>query len=195
MSIKGKWNDSIYFFSFTNLLIISLQIQKELMRNQEATDESLQVALSKISNITQQYEREASRRASLEFNIKQLNLDMEQERERLQSSHMEDLEKKRREWELERDTLLTIIQKDCNLAFEQHWRQPNHSSRTPKYTSPSHTSSAPTINTDFFPSKQPLTIDTTLEPDFESGANLVSPAYSDIDDVLRETEDLIQSIL
>ncbi len=171
-----------------------LQIQKEFIRNQESTDESLQAALSKISNISQQYEREANRRASLELSIKQLNHDVEQERERIRSRYLEDLEKRRREWVMERDTLLTIIQKDCNMAFEQHWRQPQHSSRTPKYMSPSRPS--PTaVDEDFFPSKQPLTIDTASEPTFGTGANLISPVYSDIDDVLRETETLIQSMM
>lgn len=164
------------------------------MRNQERMDESLQAAVSKIAQTTQQYEREASRRASLETTIQKLSREMEEERDRLRTRQAEELETKRREWEVERDTLLTIIQKDCNLAFEQHRRQRQSPSRTPKYSSPARESPI-AVDVELYPSKKPLTIDTTLEPSYGNGVNLISPAYSEIDDVLRETEDLIQSIM
>lgn len=119
---------------------------------------------------------------------------MEQERDRLRAQHAADLDAKRKEWEVERDTLLTIIQKDCNMAFEQHRRQRQNPSLTPKYTNQSRDSPI-AVDVELYQSKKsPLTIDTSLEPSFGNGANLVSPAYSEIDNVLRETEDLIQSI-
>jgi hypothetical protein len=162
------------------------------MRNQEAADDSLQAALSKISNITQQYEREANKRASLEMSINQLNHERDHERDHMQSRHTEEIAKRRADWETERDTLLTLIQRDCNSAFEEHRRQP-HVSSSPRRSSPK---GVDTNN--FVSSGKKLTVQTSHGAGFEtpgSTTNLVSPAYSDIDDVLRETEDLIQSIM
>ena len=171
------------------------------MRNQETADESMHAALTKISNITQQYEREVSKRASLEMSINHMNHERDQERDQLQARHSEDLAKRRAEWEMERDTLLTLIQRDCNSAFEQHWRQQPYTTSSPLRSSPKGVDATTATTQHFFSSGQNLTVQTTSPEtaagDFETpvSANLVSPSYSDIDDVLRETEDLIQSIM
>ena len=169
------------------------------MRQQESADESLQKAFSKISSITQQYDREVNRRASLEMSIHQLNHYMEQERQEMESRHVEELAKRRDEWEMERDTLLTVIQNDCHSAFEEHWRSrsvgsPHHA---PTPSRPSSKGVQEEIH--YSSGKKKLTVDTHRDVDLgsssQSGFNVVSPAYSDIDNVLRETEDLIQSIM
>lgn len=161
------------------------------MRNQEAADDSLQAALSKISNITQQYEREVNKRASLEMSINQLHHERDQERDQMQSRHAEEISKRRAEWETERETLLTLIQRECNSAFEQHRR------RQPYISSPPRSSPNGVDTAQFLSSGRKLTVQTSNDAAFETpvSTNLISPAYSDIDDVLRETEDLIQSIM
>jgi hypothetical protein len=159
------------------------------MRNQESAEDSLQAALSKISNITQQYEREVNKRSSLEMSINQFHHERDQERDQMQSRHAAEVAKRRAEWETERDTLLTLIQRDCNSAFDHHRRQP--------YISSPPRSSPKGVDINFVSSGKKLTMQTSHDAGFDApgSTNLVSPAYSDIDDVLRETEDLIQSIM
>jgi DNA anti-recombination protein RmuC len=162
------------------------------MRSQEAADESLEAALTKTATSKHHCEREVARREALERSVDQLNCEFEQEKTQLQARYAEDLEKRRSAWEMERDTLLTVIQKDCNSAFEQR-RSSFSRSSPPRPPRPSPTS----VNDSEYFSK--LTVETTSHSDAASSSraspSLISPAYSDIDSVLRETEDLIQSIM
>ena len=88
------------------------------MRSQEDSEEAMHAALSKIANITHQYEREVSRRGVLELSMQQLNKDIEDQRSQLQVRHSEELKRLRADWEAERDTLLTVVQKGCTSAFD-----------------------------------------------------------------------------
>lgn len=188
-------------------------MQQEFMRGQEAADESLRAALSKVASTTQQFEREAIRREKLERTVDKVNQQADRERKELQARHLEELEKRKAGWEMERDTLLTMIQKDCNSTFERHKKRPT-TTGTKKKVEPiplsTSTEYGPTSimddDNDYFSTAR-LSVDTghnvdddPLEGFISSTKNkkspsLISPAYSDIDSVLRETEDLIQSIM
>jgi hypothetical protein len=160
------------------------------MRREEAADESIRAALSKVTSTTQQCEREVTRREALERSVDELNHRTEQDKKQLLARHGEEREKRRMEWEMERDTLLTVIQTDCNSAFER--RRSNIARPSPSRPSPT------TVDSDFF---SKMTVDTSRPEPSPSRIvpawtpSLISPAYSDIDSVLRETEDLIQSIM
>eukprot|EP00934_Nitzschia_sp_Nitz4_P007291 Nitzschia sp. Nitz4//scaffold358_size24170//19364//21693//NITZ4_008433-RA/size24170-processed-gene-0.36-mRNA-1//-1//CDS//3329549008//7281//frame0 len=170
-----------------------VKMQNEYMHNQEASDDSLETALAKIATITQKLERESSRRNALEESISRQRKDMEEERKRLQSRHAAELSKKRQEWEAERDTLLTVIQKDCNVLIEQK-RQARSTPRAPAAAASLAAAASPvpdqqSTHSEFF---SKLTIETT---DLEDGVpSMVSPSSSDMDNVLRETENLIHSL-
>lgn len=165
------------------------------MRSQEDSEESMHAALSKIANITHQYEREVSRRGVLELSMQQLNKDIEDQRYQLQARHSEELKRRRADWEAERDKLLTVVQKGCNSAFDQQRR--SHSTgdfwlqigSTPvQYKS----QAAGSELLSELAVETPGVIDEN--PDQET-VPLISPAYSDIDEVLRETEELIESMM
>lgn len=166
------------------------------MLNQETSDESLQAALNKIATVTQHCEREINRRASVEESLQKLQLEMEEERKDLQARHTQEIAKRREEWEGERDTLLTMIQQDCNSAFDQQRRLPTARSMTPGRWSPPPTarSSSTAGSTPQFFGAPTVDIAQTQQPK-DPGTPIVSPTFSTIDDVLKETEDLIQSIL
>ena len=142
-----------------------------------------------MATTVQQLEREAAKREALEIEVKQLGEQMEDDKRRLQSRHTAELERRRTEWEDERNTLLTIIQNECNSAFDR---------RREKWA----TKSSPTsVDTQFFPAQ--LNVDTELDEQQSAGrihgaktvASVISPAYSDFDSVLRETEEFIQSLM
>jgi 6-pyruvoyl-tetrahydropterin synthase len=177
-------------------------MQKEFMQQQEATEQALQKALGKISGLTHQYEREVSHRAGMELNYAQLKHQLEEQRRELQDKYANDLQTQKKEWEFERDTLLTMIQRECNTAFEKNQRRtvpiPNHSSHALQ-------ESPKGVDYDFQPSSSvdpTLRVDTGTKSDSTfwrrtspSEANVISPMmYSEIDEVLRETEELIRSI-
>jgi hypothetical protein len=181
-------------------------MQQEYVRSQEASDDSLRAALSKLASTSQQNERELASRKSLERSMEQLQTQLEHEKRQLQARYSQDLEKRRHEWETERETLLALIQKDCSSAVERHRRgriSSTKSSKTPsQLASPFRATKQPNNNNnnndDFF-----LTVETELGADSSPSSHLspsprsttvISPVYSDIDTVLRETEDLIQSI-
>jgi hypothetical protein len=163
-----------------------IQMQQEFLRGQEEADDSLCAALSKVASTTQQCEREVARRETLERSLDQLNHQLDHEKQQLLARHAEELANRRAEWEMERDTLLTVIQKDCHASFERHRSS----------------TSSPTAVAEDFKYFSKLTVDTgrpDVSPSRMSPSrqtpSLFSPAFSDIDSVLRETEDLIESIM
>lgn len=164
-------------------------MQNEYMRKQEDTEESLRVALSKVVTATQQYERETIRREDLERTVDQLTNRIEEEKKELGARHREELEKQRVEWEMERDTVLTGIQKDCNLAFDGRKNSiPLHSlDRTSPKGVDWDFSEELAVETKT-PQKSPSTVSTFRTPSFVT-------RYTDFDSVLRETEDLVESIM
>lgn len=170
------------------------------MDQQHEADEALQKALAQISDKTQQYEREVSHRASTELKVAQLKNQLDYQRRDLQDKYAKEIETLRENWKIERDTLLIMIQRDCNTAFEHHRRGGTPQQRHQQQYS--HEESPHSVDHEFFSvvSEGKLTVDTTVPSkdyilDHPVHTNLVSPAYSEIDEVLRETENLIQSIM
>jgi hypothetical protein len=205
------------------------QLQQDYGRMQEESDESLQEALSRVASTTQDYEREATRRQALERSMEDLRRQLEVDKKELQKRHAEEMERKRLDWESEKDTMLVVLQKDCNSVFDNRrrsWTLRGNGVPTPRSTGspqyhppplsgqhqhqpprPSPLSMSPSI---FFPEKTTLDTGGTRgtyiasspsrqSPPSDTGRggppSLISQSYSDIDSVLRETEELVQSIL
>ena len=158
-----------------------LKMQQKYMRSQEDADEAVRLALNKASAVSHEYEREG---------LDMLTSKLESEKQKLKEHYESQQEKLRRQWEEERDTLLSVIQKDCNAAFESR-RKTGQPSAAPRL-SPSSLESIPSFKS--FPAMA-VTVGRVSE-ETTVPKPLISPAsYSDIDSVLNETEALIQSIM
>jgi hypothetical protein len=167
-------------------------MQDESNKQTEAADESFSAAMTKMATTMQQYERETARRDAMEKQVKQLNKQLEDDRNRLKNHHTTELERRRTEWEEERSTLLEIIQKECNSAFERKRMAWSKSGTT-----------SVTNGADFF--SELLTVDTTnmdapsigrkYASRVSPSPSVISPTFSDIASVLRQTEELVESIL
>lgn len=166
-------------------------MEDESNKQTEAADESFAAAMTKMATTMQQYERETARRDAMEKQVKQLNHQLEDDRNRLKNRHAAELERRRTEWEEERSTLLEIIQKECNSVFER--KRMGWSKAGP----PSVAGGA-----EFF--SELLTVDTDIDAPsqgrkdasrFSTSPSMISPTFSDIDSVLRQTEELVDSIM
>jgi hypothetical protein len=171
-------------------------MQKEYLRSQEDADEALQSALVKVTEASQEYEKEAARRASTQRALESLKSQSDNDKQKLQERYEGELEKYRLQWEEERETLLSVIQDDCNSAFES--RRRNYGGTRPTTSTSQRLSPTSTLGSSFPPT---LTVNTGRQDRHSSAllspsesAQLISPGHSDIESVLKETEDLIQSI-
>jgi chromosome segregation ATPase len=215
------------------------QLQKDYGKLQEDSDESLQEALSRVARVTQDFEREASRRKALERNVEDLQQQMQMEKRETQAHFTEELERRRREWENERDSMMGSLQKDVNVAFDSRrrsFKSPRHAAAatsTPMSTTGSPRHYYPPLSSQqphqpprpsplsmnsaaaFFPDKTTVDNDSPIygggaayiapSPSRQSSPSetgngggppsMISQSYSDIDSVLRETEELVQSIM
>ena len=159
-------------------------MQQEFLRSQEDADEALRIALNKASAASHEYEREG-------FDM--LNAKLEKEKQKLKEQYESQQEKLRRQWEEERDTLLAVIQKDCNLAFENHRIRSNNSGSGGG--GPPRLRSNTIESGDSFKSFPTMTVNVgRLSEEVSMTKPLISPS-SDIASVLNETEALIQSIM
>jgi hypothetical protein len=155
--------------------------------------------MAKIATTMQQCERETARRVAMEKTVKNLNGQLDFEKKHLITRHATELQKLRDEWEEERNTLLSIIQKECNSVFDRKM-----SSLARHIPRPSTTPIATATATSAFFSES-LTVDTDTYPVSSSPRRksyasrsppLISPlSLSDFGQFLRETEELVQSIM
>ncbi|VEU35525.1 unnamed protein product [Pseudo-nitzschia multistriata] len=98
------------------------QLQKDYGRLQEESDESLEEALTRIARVSHNHEREKGRRHALERTVEDLNRKMKMHQKDLSAKHKGELEKQRHQWESEKEVLLSNLQRDCNVAFENRRR-------------------------------------------------------------------------
>ncbi len=221
------------------------QLQTDFGRSQEDSEENLEEALHKISRLTQDYGREKGRRHALERTVEDLQRKMKAQQKDMKAKHGADLEKSKRQWESEKETLLGNLQRDCNNAFASHRRANNiqhvetsdayrpHTSSSQQQRQQQSTGPSPLSmsSATFFPENKnhpKFTAPVVDAPVATSGAteggaayivpsprhmlnsspmeifrsiggspSVISKSYSDvdIDSVLRETEELVQSIL
>lgn len=216
------------------------QLQKEKAKLQEESDESLQEALSRAARLTQDCNRESNRRMALETKVDELQEQMQIEKREWQTRCTEEMERRRQDWEAERETMIVGLQKDVNTAFDSRRRNgvghgrngastPVHaSSNSPRHGHPPLSSQQPqqpprpsllSVNSAmFFSEKAVNTVSPTFggggdrptytaslpsrsrqsspsEGRLEGSPSLISQSFSDIDSALRETEELVHSIL
>jgi hypothetical protein len=168
----------------------------------------------------------------LEQTVEDLHRQMQVEKKDWQSRHADELEKLRANWDTEKETMVLVLQKECNGVFDnrkRNWTRntsstPRSMAGTPHYyhqapSSGQHQPPRPSplsINSPvFFPDKTPVDVlpsttsagrATYIAPSpsrnsspSETGGggppSMISQTYSDIDSVLRETEELVQSVL
>ena len=221
------------------------QLQKEVGRSQEDSNESLEEALSRIAQLTHDHDGETTRRQALERTVDDLRRQMRSQQKDDKIQHVGELDKHRREWESEKEMLLGSLQRDCNDAFDNTRRDWTASTKiirdtmihtndcnntgignddnrkfqlattSPRYlnqqqqqqqstrTSPLSMNSV----TMFFPeNKSPvdtipdgkgvfIAASPRLNSSPAGSPSVISKSYSDIDSVLRQTEELVQSIL
>jgi hypothetical protein len=228
-----------------------VQLQRDYDKSQEEMDESLQEALSRVARVTKDYQRESHQRKVLEKNLQDLQQQTQVEKKEWQSRHVEELERRRQDWESERETIMVTLQKDVNTAFDARRRNNNTSPRSngttgtspsffyphgagsqfssTQHQQPHHHPPRPSplsINSQIFfsekstvgmpspraayiapsptrphsSSSSPPPSSSSPPPPFQTGVvigppTMISQSYSDIDSVLRETEELVQSVL
>jgi hypothetical protein len=153
--------------------------------------------MTKIATTMQQCERETARREAMEKTVKNLNEQLDFDKKHLITRHATELQKRQAEWEEERNTLLSIIQKECNSVFDRKMsslaRQTARPSATPIATATATSaffSESLTVDTDAYPVSSSPTRKSSRSPP------LISPlSHSDFGHFLRETEELVQSIM
>lgn len=147
----------------------------------QISDESLQVAMSKANSFKQRLDRETAKREQLQQEIHNLNEQLTSEHERLTNEHVTELESLKRKWKEEKNILLNVIQRDCNLVFEQNRNKSN--------MSPKSVVCAFDIDKEFDLSQLE-----SGDPCQQTHSGS-SPRYADIDKELQETEALVQRLL
>ena len=161
-----------------------MQLQQELKENENISDESLAVAISKVNNGKHRIEREIAKREQLQEALSQLKEQLVSEKNQLVQEHTEEVQALKKSWEDEKKMLLDVIQRDCNQVIEKRRKSPR------------------TVSSDFS-SLSPSSAAATSSPVFRSSPvkelnsehKLESSSYSKIDEELRETEALVQSLL
>ena len=179
-----------------------MKLKDETTRDKELSESSLRSAMSKLAEIIQQHEREMARRHALERSNKQMAEKFETDKKNLSKRHLDEIQRCRSQWEEERNTLLSALSQECASLFA--------SKRSSLARQPSPRSDASREAR----AGRGLVIDTSRKDDSEdaedgtafqqqrsdsarsSGSNapVISPTFSDIDSVLRETEELIEGL-
>jgi len=181
-------------------------LQQEYLRSQEDSDEALKVALGKVAEASKEYEKEAARRETSQKTLDQLKKKLAMEQRLVAEKYEQEMQKHRVQWEQERETLLTVIQKDCNNAFESRRKgfsankSPNKSLN--KSLESQRISPTSTLHT-FFP--QTVSVDADDRSYIRSvggsvrsatgHVQVISPSESDLESDLKYTEDLIAGLL
>ena len=160
-----------------------MQLQEELKENTKSSDESLAVATSKLTTGKHRLEREVAKREQLQEVLNQLEEQIVSEKQQLENEHREEVEALKKSWDAEKAVLLDVIQRDCNQVFEKQ----RSSGGIVRVVSPR------SVDLTLSPraAKQNPCPETNLNP----GHRLEASSYSKIDEELRETEALVQSLL
>ena len=183
------------------------QLQQEYLRSQEDSDEALQVALGKVAEASKEYEKEAARRENAQKTLDQLKKKLTSEKRLMTEQYERELQKHRTQWEQERETLLTVVQKDCNNAFESRRKgfqvngfQANKSMNKSLESSSQRHSPVSTMHTFFPPPAVSVDADDrsyirSVAGSLTGRVQIISPTESDLESDLKYTEDLIAGIL
>ncbi|CAJ1942560.1 unnamed protein product [Cylindrotheca closterium] len=177
-------------------------LQQEYLRSQEDSDEALQVALGKVSEASKEYEKEAARREGAQKTLDQLRKKLTTEKRMVAEKYEKELQQHRVQWEQERETLLAVVQKDCNNAFETHRKgftvnkslNKSLESQRRSPTSTLHTFFPPTISVDADDGSYVRSVTGSVRS-LTGHVQVISPSESDLESDLKYTEDLIAGLL
>lgn len=94
------------------------QIQRECDKSTAVIEEAMRSAEKEAAEVTEQFNKEAQARESLEGTVRELErkLAMESQKGRLASQHM----KTQKQWQEETNNLIASIQHECNEIFQQN---------------------------------------------------------------------------
>ena len=93
------------------------QLQKDHERSQEDAEESLEQALTRMARVSQDHGREKGRRYALEKSVEELQRQLKAQKKDLQAKYGEELDKRTRIWESEKESILVTLQREFNDAF------------------------------------------------------------------------------
>ena len=141
--------------------------------------------MSKLTAAKNKMEREWAKREQLQCTVNQMEQHLVSEKRRLSTEHQEEVKSLRAKWEDEKNLLLDVIQRDCNLVFEDKRNVPLNE-RSPR-----------SVDFDFSKTKHIFTDDLEAHGNSDMmDSKPKSPVYSPkIDEELRATEALVQSLL
>ena len=94
------------------------QLQKDHERSQEDAEESLEQALTRMARVSQDHGREKGRRYALEKSVEELQRQLKAQKKDLQTKYGEELDKRTRIWESEKESILATLQREFNDAFK-----------------------------------------------------------------------------
>lgn len=132
---------------------------------------------------------EAQNRQALEKTVQEMNGKHQAELKSMAERHEQEVQSLRDVWEEEKDKLIRVVQKQCNIVFD----------RTRSRSSPRCVSSA----LDFFSEQtsvyEPLDSGDALSPKSKARSPGITsnrtPSFSELSKSLRETEALVHSIV
>lgn len=102
-------------------MIVSVeQLHEDLKNSSLNAEESVQAAMSKVASTLQRLERETKRREALEQTLDQIHVEHNAEYQKILEMHRQELELLREEWEEDKNSLLSIVQSECNLVFDRN---------------------------------------------------------------------------
>ena len=147
------------------------------------SEENLAVASAKLTAATNKMNREVAKREQFQEIVNKLEQQLVSEKRRISSEHQDEVKGLKATWEDEKNLLLDVIQRDCNLVFEEK-RNESVNERSPR-----------SVDFEFSKTKHVLTH--SLESQDTAGVSKSeSTVYSPkIDAELRETEALVQSLI
>jgi hypothetical protein len=95
-----------------------VQTQRECDKNTAVAEEAMQAAASEVSAVTEQLDKEAAARESLEGTVRELErkLVIERQKSKMSSEWMTN----RKQWQAETNNLIASIQQECNTVFAQN---------------------------------------------------------------------------
>ena len=158
-------------------------MKKEHSDQTHVSEENFAVASAKLTAAKNKMDREVAKREQFQTTVNKLEQQMVAEKRRISSEHQEELKGLKATWENEKNLLLDVIQRDCNLVFEEK-RTESVNERSPR-----------SVDFDFSKSKHVHTHNLGTQDTADLSLSKL-PVYSlKIDAELRETEALVQSLI
>jgi DNA polymerase III gamma/tau subunit len=147
--------------------------------------------MSKVASTMQRLERETKKREALEQTLDQIHVEHNAEYQKILEMHRQELELLREEWEEDKNTLLSMVQSECNLVFDRN-KALNRSSVSrsgSRRTSPTNQTIEATSN------RRSTKHRTAVASNKTTSSSNEETLLSQINRDLRETENLVKGLV